>query len=341
MTVSATAPDTTESAPEARAGSALVRATFPYAKEDLGRTWQLFATTMLVFAGFEVLAASPLPWFVRLIGSIGAALTWVRVFIFFHDHLHGAIWRKSAAGRWVMNLVGILTLSPSPVWRETHDYHHRNNAKIVGAAIGSFPVATVRMWRRMTKGQRLAYRFIRSPLNMLMAYVTMFMIGMCIQPFLRNPSMHWQGPFALALHAGLVAGLWWFFGPLMPLFVLVIPLAIACTSGAFLFYVQHNFPECQLADRAGWNYHAAALSSSSMMDMSGIMHWFTGNIGYHHVHHLNHKVPFYNLPVAMAEVPELQAPGRTSWAPADVKACLDLALWDNRSQSWITWANVP
>lgn len=327
-----------ETAPGERTGSALVRASFPFMEEDLGRTWRLLGVTLAVLAVFHAGAfAEPLPLPVRAVCGVLAAFTWVRAFIFFHDTRHGALFRESPVGLAVCDVIGVLTLSPPSVWKETHDYHHRNNAKIVGASIGSYPVATVRMWRRMTAGQKALYLFIRSPLNMVLAYFTVFAFGMCIQPFLRNPKLHWQGPATLLVHVGLVALAWVAGGLDAALLGVVLPVALANTLGAYLFYAQHNFPECRLQDRAEWNYNQAALESSSMMDMSPLLHWFTGNIGYHHVHHLNHRIPFYRLPEAMAALPELQKPGRTSWSPLDVFACLRLKLWDASKHQWVRY----
>ncbi len=326
---------------EPREGSALVRATFPFAKEDPATTWGLFAITMLAWSAAMSIALLAPIWPLRLLGSIIVGLIVVRIFIFEHDMAHGAVWRKSTAGLWITRIIGIYTLNPLPVWRETHDYHHQNNAKLVGASIGSYPVVTVRMWRFMKAKERYGYIFIRSPLNMALAYFTVFGIGMCITPFIRNPKLHWQGPLAVAVHAVALAGLTWFFSWEVAFFALLLPGMISSSAGALLFYVQHNFPDAWFADRRDWNYHAAALRSSSMFDMPGFMHWFTGNIGYHHVHHLNHKIPFYNLPAAMEAVPELQNPGRVSWSPAVLADCLRLKLWNPKNNDWVRWGAEP
>jgi omega-6 fatty acid desaturase (delta-12 desaturase) len=112
------------------------------------------------------------------------------------------------------------------------------------------------------------------------------------------------------------------------LLCLILPLLIACGSGSYLFYAQHNFPGCKLTKKEDWSYVAAALYSSSYIKMSRIGHWFTGNVGYHHIHHLNAKIPFYRLPEAMASLKELQSPLVTSLAPADILKCWSLKLWD-------------
>jgi omega-6 fatty acid desaturase (delta-12 desaturase) len=67
------------------------------------------------------------------------------------------------------------------------------------------------------------------------------------------------------------------------------------------------------------------------------MRWFTGNIGYHHVHHLNPKIPFYRLPEAMVAIKELQSPVMTSLRPYDILACLRLKLWDPVAEQHVPW----
>jgi omega-6 fatty acid desaturase (delta-12 desaturase) len=236
-----------------------------------------------------------------------------------------------------MVLVGMYTLNPPSVWKETHDYHHKNNAKMLGAAIGSFPIVTTRIWRHMNPTQRKWYAFARHPLTMLFGYLTIFIGGMCFASFFRAPKRHWQGPIAVVLHftaAWLVAT---YMGWFTSFCTVIFPVAMTHTLGSYLFYVQHNFPAAVLRDRRDWNYHFAALHSSSMFEMNPLLHWFTGNIGYHHVHHLNHRIPFYRLPEAMAAIEDLQAPGRTSWHPRDIMAALNLKIWDSAESKLVGW----
>jgi omega-6 fatty acid desaturase (delta-12 desaturase) len=114
-------------------------------------------------------------------------------------------------------------------------------------------------------------------------------------------------------------------------------MAVACCLGGYLFYAQHNFPDMHLQPRDKWTFTRAALESSSYMETGPILGWLSGNIGYHHVHHLNPTIPFYRLPEAMAAVPELQHPGKTSLRPADVLACLRLKLWDPALGRMVGW----
>ena len=114
-----------------------------------------------------------------------------------------------------------------------------------------------------------------------------------------------------------------------------MPHLIAYAIGSYLFYAQHNFPGVSFNDKAGWTYEKAALESSSFLRTSRIMAWFTANIGYHHVHHLNAKIPFYRLPELVRDMPELRNPRITSLHPLDIFRCLRLKVWDTDLQRMI------
>jgi omega-6 fatty acid desaturase (delta-12 desaturase) len=323
-----------------RTGAELVRATRVYAEEDSRRTWRLFLTSALVHA-LAVAATLLMPWWpLKLVGSVVIGLLIVRLFIFYHDYLHGAVFRGSRPGKVVMWLVGAYVQVPPSVWKETHDYHHQNNAKLLGSAIGSYPVVTIGMWKSMSALQRRAYAVVRNPITMALGHVTLFVLGMCLSALRRDPKKHWQAPLVLALWWSVLVVLGWAVGWENALFVYLVPGAMASALGAYLFYAQHNFPDTQLRERRQWDYNHAALHCSSMFEMSPLMHWFTGNIGYHHVHHLNHRIPFYRLPEAMAGMPELQEPSRTSWHPRDVLGCLRLALWDLERERMVSYAEA-
>jgi omega-6 fatty acid desaturase (delta-12 desaturase) len=152
---------------------------------------------------------------------------------------------------------------------------------------------------------------------------------MCVQPFMRNPKKNWDSLLSLVLNVVVSAALWYYAGFSIFFFAYFFPLFVATAAGAYLFYAQHDFPEINVQPRESWEYTRAALESSSYMQLSPLMHWFTGNIGYHHVHHLNPGIPFYRLPEAMAGIPELQNPlGRTSLSLKDIRACFAQKLWD-------------
>jgi acyl-lipid omega-6 desaturase (Delta-12 desaturase) len=150
--------------------------------------------------------------------------------------------------------------------------------------------------RYRPKGERIKDLFMRHPLTILFGYIFVFLYGMRIYPFLNHPRKHYDCLLALVVHIVIGVTLSLFIGWQALLLTQLIPHFVACAMGSYLFYAQHNFPGVSFNDNAGWTYEKAALESSSFMRTNRIMAWFTGNIGYHHVHHF--KRPHPVLPVA-------------------------------------------
>src|SRR5256885_741127 len=159
--------------------------------------------------------------------------------------------------------------------------------------------------------------------------------GMCINPFLNDPRKHFDCLIALLVHIGIGVTITLLFGWQALLLAQTIPHLIADAIGTYLFYAQHNFPDVSFSDKAGWTYEKAALESSSFLKTNRIMAWFTANIGYHHVHHLNARIPFYRLPEVVRELPELQQAKTTSLSPLEIFRCLRLKVWDVESQRMV------
>ena len=305
----------------------ILDATRTFAHEDRARSWAHVLVTFAVLAAATWLAFVARAWPVRVAASIVEGLTLVRAFILFHDFLHGAILRGSRPARALFTVVGLAVMTPPRVWRETHNYHHAHNGKIVGSHVGSYPVVTVAMWSRMTPAQRFAYRAARHPLTILCGYFTVFAWGMCVAPALRAPRKNVLGLVALAAQALVAWVVVHAFGAATYFVGVFSPLALAMAVGAYLFYAQHTFEGVVFQPRESWSYVRAALESSSYMPMGPVMRFFTGNIGYHHVHHLNPSIPFDRLPEAMDAIPELQSPKVTRLRARDVVGCFRLALW--------------
>lgn len=325
---------------QARTGSALTRASRAYAEEDPRRTWRLFGATIAVATFFWLGALWPALGPVRYVSAVILGLVNVRIFIFYHDAMHGAVFRKSRFGKWIMRIYGLLILTPERVWKDSHNYHHAHTAKIVGASIGSYPVLTLRMYKSATPWQRLQYRMARHWLTMLLGYITVFTLGMCVRPLLANPRRNWTAGLALVVHYGILAFLWSMFGFEVALTGWILPHAVSFATGSYLFFAQHNFPDIEIRDRRDWEFTAAALHSSSMMEGGPVMRWLTGDIGFHHVHHLNSMIPFYRLEEAMNAMPELQAAHVTTLRPRDVLACLRTAVWDPETGRMLTYAEL-
>jgi omega-6 fatty acid desaturase (delta-12 desaturase) len=130
------------------------------------------------------------------------------------------------------------------------------------------------------------------------------------------------------VHVALSVTVWRVFGPAVYFFAFLGPLFVGYALGVYLFYSQHNFPDLELRPEEAWTHADSALEASSYLACGPVMAWFTGNIGYHHVHHLNPRIPFYRLPEAMAAIPELHNPRVTTLHPRDVVACLRQNLWE-------------
>lgn len=324
---------------QARTDKELIDASRAFIAESKPRSWFAFVSTLaLVALTISIAAQTPtsaLGWIARVSASVVAGLLIVRTFILYHDYLHGGILRGSTFARFVFWVYGMLIMTPPKVWKETHNYHHANTAKIVGSHVGSYMMVTTNMWAKMTPKERFFYKMIRHPLTILAGYFTLFMLGMGVSPFLRAPKKHWQSLVAVLFNWTLSGILIWQFGFLTFLFAMFLPLAISMASGGYLFYAQHNYPEAFIQPREAWSFTRAALESSSYMEMGPVLRFFFGNIGYHHVHHLNSMIPFYRLPEAMAGIPELRNPPKTSLSPTNVVRCFQMKLWDPEAKKMV------
>lgn len=265
------------------------------------------------------------------------ALLLVRTFILYHDFMHGSILPGSKPARAVFYTYGALNLTPPRSWRDSHNFHHANVGRIAVPNIGAFPLMTAEMWRAASRTERMRYRLIRHPVTILCAYVTIFLFSVTLSALLRRPRRYWDSGLALLAHGAVFAGLWLLGGFDTLFFALLLPMTLAGALGGYLFYAQHSFPGMQILPDAEWTVYRASLVSSSYLRLGPVLRWFTGNIGFHHVHHLNSLIPFYNLPDAMAAIPELQHPAVTTLKPRAIAACLRANLWDETSGRMIDY----
>lgn len=311
-----------------RAGKELILATKPFAKEDKRKSWFHVLSTLFILAGC-ILGTFMIPYLaVQLCFSVLTGLLIVRMFVIYHDFMHHTILHRSPWANAIMYTFGVFILAPPSIWKRSHDYHHAHNSKLFSASIGSYPIASKKKFLSMTKKEQRAYLAIRHPLTIILGYFSMFIFGMCINSFLSSPSKHYDSLVALIIHFAAITLIIIFLGWQFWLISMFIPYLIACGIGAYLFYAQHNFPEVTFADNSDWKYDGAALESSSYMVMNPFMKWCTANIGYHHVHHLNSRIPFYRLEEAMDAIPELQSPRVTYFSIPSIIACFRLKVWD-------------
>lgn len=323
-----------------RTGKELILATKEFAHEIRWKSWyHTLSTLVLLIAGIAgTLCIDNILG--RVACSIATGLLLSRFFIIFHDFQHHTILHRSHVANSIFTLFGVYMLTPPSIWRRSHNHHHNNNSKLFSASIGSYPIMTRAKFARATKAERLGYLAIRHPLNMVLSYFTMFLYGMCLQSFLSSPRRHWDSLLTLLLHLGIATFLFVEYGWLTWFLTFFLPFFLSHMLGAYLFYAQHNFPGVRFQTNKEWNYAKAALESSSYMKMNFFWEWVTANIGYHHVHHLNARIPFYRLPEAMKKMQELQNVGVTTLNLHDIIACLRLKVWDPAANRMISLAEM-
>jgi omega-6 fatty acid desaturase (delta-12 desaturase) len=320
-----------------RIGRELIRATVPFVERSIKISWWHVGSTFTLLI-LALVGAGLAPWWpLRLLFSVLSAMLMVRAFITYHDYMHRAILTRSRFAWYLFRIYSALSLTPPRSWKKSHNYHHGHVGQIAASNIGTFPIMTTQMWREASRATRISYRIVRHPLTVLTGYVTIFFFSLTLRPFLKQPTQHWDSLLALFGHALLVGVLWRFGGFDTAFFVILLPMTLSSALGSYLFFAQHSFKRMHILSTESWTYYRAALESSSYMRLNKVMQWFTGNIGFHHIHHLNVRIPFYRLPEAMAAIPELQSPVTTTLSPRDIRDCFRCCLWDEDRQRIVSY----
>ncbi len=311
-----------------RTSKELILATKPFTIENRLQSWYEIAITILLISVFMAGTFAPIPLLFRLLFSLGLGLLYVRMFVIYHDYQHHAILQKSKIAEFIMVAFGIYILAPQNIWKRSHDHHHGHNSKLTTAAIGSYPTISKNKFLKMSKAEQNLYLINRHPLTVIFGYFTLFIYWLNVKSFLQSPSRHVDSLIAIVFHLGMGTLIAVQFGILSFFVCWIFPFFVAFAIGSYLFYSQHNFPQAQFKENQDWTYDNAALTSTSFMQMPAIFHWLTGDIGYHHVHHLNSRIPFYRLKETMKNMPELQQVFTTSLNPIEIYKCFQLKLWD-------------
>lgn len=320
-----------------RTGKELIEASKQYSGEDRYRSWfEITVTLILGSLTFAAIFFENIPLAGRVFLTFTCSLFYVRLFVIYHDYQHNAILQGSRLASVLMKAIGIYLLAPQTIWKRSHDYHHNNNSKLTISGIGSYPTICVNRYAGLSSKDKFVYLMNRHPLTVIFGYFTLFIYWLNLKSFVQSPAKHLDSLLALALHISAGTAIWMNLGQTTFFLAWFTPFFLAFGIGSYLFYCQHNFPLAKFRENHDWKYDHAALASTSFMVMNPVMNWFTGNIGYHHVHHLNSRIPFYRLPEVMEQMPELQSVGRTSWNPLEVMRCFQLKLWDPDKAKMVT-----
>jgi len=312
----------------------------PYSKPNTTRSIAELVVTVVPFIISWVLIWAGLNYgsaFVLVLALPAAGLL-LRLFIIQHDCGHGAFFKSRRANDWLGRCLGVLTLTPYAVWRHAHARHHATSGNLELRGIGDIDTLTVSEYLSKNVFQRLRYRIYRHP-------AVMFGIGPAYLFLLRHrlPIGQMRGGWkpwgstivTNAAIIGSVAGLSMLIG-FWPFVAVHLPITVLAASfGVWLFYIQHQFEETVWENGDTWTVHASSLYGSSNYDLPRILHWFTGNIGFHHVHHLVSRIPFYRLADVMRDRPDLGSVGRVTTRQSFRGVCL--ALWDERKRRLVSF----
>jgi omega-6 fatty acid desaturase (delta-12 desaturase) len=315
----------------------------PFARPHRGRALFQLANTVLPFLAvwalmaWSVVAEWGYGW--TLLLALPAAGLYVRLFIIQHDCGHGSFFANRKLDHLVGAALGVVTLFPYGYWKKTHAIHHATSGNLDRREFGDVVTLTVEEYQELPWYRRTGYRLYRSAFVLLL-------VGPAYQFILKHrfpfdipfawkkewASVLWNNLFLALIGWGLVETIGW-----RALLWIELPiLLIAGAVGVWLFYVQHQFEEAYWERQEEWDPDQAALRGSSFFDLPAWLHWWTGNIGFHHLHHLSSKIPNYNLRACFESSPLLQKAPRIGVFSS--LRCARLKLWDERTKRLVPFS---
>ena len=312
-----------------------------YQEPSLARAlWQIINTFgaygILWYLMYLSLAISY--WLVLPLAVLAGAIL-VRVFIIFHDCGHGSFFKSRRANDVLGFISGVLTFTPYYHWRWEHAIHHASSGHLDKRGTGDVWTMTVQEYLEASRWKKFAYRLARNPFVLFgLAPVTLFLI---LQRFpaakadkRERYSVYWMNLLLLGMAAGLV----WAFGLWIYLLIQLVILLVAGGAGVWMFYVQHQFEDVYWERGDNWDYTAAALQGSSFYKLPRILQWFSGNIGFHHIHHLSPRIPNYNLERCHRADPLFQQVKPITFF-SSLKS-LTFRLWDEQQRKLVSFGHL-
>lgn len=305
-----------------------------------GAVWQLVNTFGPYLALWcAMYAALQISIWLTIPLAIVAAGFLVRIFIIFHDCTHGSFLKSPLANDSIGFVFGVLTFCPYHHWRWEHAIHHSSAGDLDRRGTGDIWTMTVDEYIAASRGRRLQYRLVRNPLVLfVIAPLFVFVVKQRFASPKANKrerhSVWWMNLALLLMAIGLIQ----IFGALPYLLIQSIIVAIAGAAGLWLFYVQHQFEGVYWERSERWSYTTAALQGSSYYKLPRVLQWLSGNIGFHHVHHLSARIPNYYLQQCHESHPLFQRVKpitlRASWKS------LKFRFWHEQDQRLVGYAFV-
>jgi len=308
-----------------------------YNHPDLRRSlWQTINTLVpyLFLFYLTMRSVDVIPWLTLPLSIITAGFM-VRTFIIFHDCGHGSFFSSQTANDTLGVITGILTLTPYYQWKHDHAIHHATSGDLDRRGIGDVYTMTVKEYMAAPWWKKVGYAVMRNPIALLVfgsVGVFLFAQRIPVAKGKRERASVWWTDLALAvIITFIVLTIGWKEYIITQLLVLVV----GGSAGIWLFYVQHNFEGVYWDRHIRWDYFKASLQGSSFYKLPALLQWFTGNIGFHHIHHLSAKIPNYNLPKAYKENPIFHVKPLT--LPVSLKS-LFFRLYDEESRKLVGWS---
>jgi len=302
--------------------------------------WQLANTFipyfLLWFAMYHALEVSL--WLAVPLAVLSGALL-VRIFIIFHDCTHGSYFSSRRANAFVGFIAGTLTFSPYKHWRWEHAIHHGSAGNLDRRGTGDVWTMTVQEYMSASRSRRLHYRLVRNPI--ILFVIAPWFVFVIKQRFASANAQRphrrsvWWMNVTLLFTTILLS---WIFGVVSYLVIQSIAMAVAGAAGLWLFYVQHQFKGVYWERNDKWDYTAAALRGSSYYKLPKALQWISGNIGFHHIHHLSPRIPNYNLQKCHESDPRFAAVTSISlWSSLQ---SLKFRFWDEQSRELVGYAHI-
>lgn len=302
--------------------------------------WQL-SNTLIPFLGIWALIYYTLgiSWWLTIGLTVLNAGFSMRLFIIFHDCGHGSFFTSQKANHIVGMFTGLFFFTTYWHWRWEHAIHHSTTGHLDKRGTGDVWTLTVKEYLESTRWKRFAYRVIRNPF-VLFVLAPMFLFFVLERiPSKKAPPYVIYSVYAtnFVLAALVMLGIY-IFGLKEYLIIQLTMSAIASTAGVWLFYVQHQFEDTYWAHGDEWDYTAAAMQGSSFYKLPKVLQWFTGNIGFHHIHHLSAKIPNYNLEKCHKAHPMFQEVKPITLATS-LKS-ISYRLWDEQQKKLVGYRRL-